>query len=183
MKGKVDHLKEFNIEFKGLKEGKHFYNYSVEDKFFKDFENSLIEKGNIKANVLLIKQSTYLTFEIEITGKVTSVCDRCLDPVIVSIKNKGTVYVKFGEEFDDNSDEVIILPHEEHAINVAQLIYEFIALAMPMQVIHSNSREGDKCNNDMLLRLKNMEDNLNHNDDETTDPRWNELKKLIDKNK
>lgn len=181
MKGKVERLKEFDIEFKGLKEGEHTFTYQINKDFFDNFENSLIEDGEIEANVLLDKQSTYLNFEFNVKGQVFTTCDRCLDPLTVSASNIGKLYVKFGEVYDEPSEEVIVLSREEYMINVGQYLYEYIVLGMPMQIVHSNKRKGDKCNEAMLSKLSEF--SSGEHETEEIDPRWNELKKLIDKNK
>ncbi|MBN2167391.1 MAG: DUF177 domain-containing protein [Marinilabiliaceae bacterium] len=185
MKGKVDTLKAFDIEFKGLKEGTHTFIYSVRKEFFEQIENSLIDDGDIEAKVLLTKHSTYLHFEFDVNGSVVTICDRCLDPITIKLSNKGILYVKFGVELDDTNDEVLIIPHEEYCLNIAQYIYEFIALGLPMQIVHSNKSDDDKCNVTMLNKLKEFSSLSpeNKSDEKETDPRWNELKKLIDKNK
>ena len=43
----MDKLKDYNISFSGLKEGKHLFEYEIGASFFELFENPLIEKGRI----------------------------------------------------------------------------------------------------------------------------------------
>ena len=183
MKGKVDTLKEFDIEFKGLKEGKHTFTYQINKDFFDNFENSLIEDGKIEAKVLLDKHSAYLNFEFRVKGEILTTCDRCLEPITLHISNAGKLYVKFGDEFEEQNDEIIVLPLDEHCINVGQYIYEFIALGMPMQVVHSNKSKNDQCNKEMLTKLNQFSSSSQSKEEDEIDPRWNELKKLLDKNK
>jgi uncharacterized protein len=176
----VDVFKEFDIEFKGLKEGKHPFSFDISKRFFDDFENSLIHDGNLKAKVLLTKNPTFFTLDFEIEGDIKSTCDRCLDPITFPVNQTGKMIVKFGDAYDEPSEDVIVLPHEEHHINVAQLIYEFIVFSLPMQVMHKTN----ECNPEMLAKLNQLKVGISDSEkDEDIDPRWNILKNLTDKNK
>ncbi|MFT3737241.1 MAG: DUF177 domain-containing protein [Breznakibacter sp.] len=174
----MDKLKTFEIAFKGLAEGKHEFDYGIDSQFFEVIEDSMIEDGNLKAKVLLDKQTTILTLDFDIKGIVKTLCDRCLDPLELQVKHKARIYVKFGEEYDEPSDEIIVLPHDEHQLNVAHLIYEFIGLSLPVQRLH----EDNSCDPQMIARLDEFKD-YQSDDNQAGDPRWDELKKLLDKNK
>jgi uncharacterized protein len=174
----VDKLKTFEIAFKGLADGHHSFEYNIDGHFFELIEDSLIDDGKLVAKVELNRQPTMLTLDFNIKGIVKTLCDRCLDPLELSVSHKARMLVKFGEEYDEPTDEIIVLPHEQHQINVAHLIYEFIGLSLPMQKVHKNNG----CDPAMIEKLKeiNIATEEEAND---TDPRWEELKKLIDKNK
>jgi len=176
----VDTLNAFDIAFKGLKDGDHSFQYDIDRHFFEAIEHSLIEDGDIKAKVLLKKQPSMLTLTIDVSGTVFTQCDRCLEPLNIEIKNSGRMFVKFGDSYDEPSEEIIVLPHEEHILNVAQFIYEYIGLSIPVQKVHNGKSQ--PCNQEMLSVLNKLKGNRDKNEEET-DPRWNELKKLIDKNK
>jgi uncharacterized metal-binding protein YceD (DUF177 family) len=102
--------------------------------------------------------------------------------------------VKFGNEYAEESDEVVIVPEEEGSINIAWFLYEFIALAIPMKHVHAPG----KCNKAMTSKLKrhsarNVDDedeidNAELDEDmslidevqSSTDPRWDGLKGLLE---
>jgi uncharacterized protein len=177
-KGQVDKLKKFDIAFKGLADGLHEFEFDIDQDFFELIEDSMIEDGELKAKVLLKKQTTMLTLDFDIKGTVNTLCDRCLDPVQLTVKHKTRIFIKFGDSYDEPTEEIIVLPHEEHHFNVAQLIYEFIGLSLPVQKVHKNNG----CDPKMIERLQEAIDT--HTDEtEEVDPRWAELKKLLDKNK
>ena len=50
--------------------------------------------------------------------------------------------VKFGDEFNDENEEYIVLPHGEFQVNVAQYIYEMIVLSIPAKRIHPGVKDG-----------------------------------------
>ena len=70
---------KYNIEFKGLKEGLHEYEYKVDDKFFEHFNESLVKNGNITVKAELEKRSAFLKLQFTISGWLELICDRCLD--------------------------------------------------------------------------------------------------------
>ncbi|WP_068474064.1 YceD family protein [Saccharicrinis aurantiacus] len=172
-------LNEYNLVFKGLKEGRHLFNYSVDSSFFKEINDSVVENGDFKVEVTLLKKSQMLQLDFSIEGKVNSICDNCLAALTVPVSFEGTIYVKFGAIYDEPSEEIIILPHEEHEINLAQLIYEFIVVSLPLRSVHSNETDDDSCDDEMIDRLNQQ----NHHEEEAIseddiDPRWEALRKL-----
>ena len=50
--------------------------------------------------------------------------------------------VKFGSEFNNEDDEILIIPHGEYKINIAQYIFELIILSLPAKRIHPGVLEG-----------------------------------------
>ena len=57
--------------------------------------------------------------------------------------------VKFGHEYAEEGDNLIVIPEEEGEINVAWFMYEFIALSVPMKHVHAPG----KCNKAMTGKL------------------------------
>ena len=98
--------------------------------------------------------------------------------------------VKFGDEYNDENEELLIIPHTDYKLNVAQFIYETIVLSVPLKKIHPGVADGT-LKSEVLEKLKEFEikgevekQTPGENINETIDPRWNKLKDiLIDKNK
>lgn len=180
----MDKLKDYSISFRGLKEGRHLFEYEIGASFFELFENPLIEKGTIKAVVELNKSSALLTLDFKINGEAETLCDNCLDPMFIPIENESKVYIKFGEDYDEPSEELIVLPHGEHEVNVAQLIYEFICIMLPIRHVHPEDEDGQTtCNQDMLNKLDEyLVEDEEEDDEDEMDPRWDELNKLLGNN-
>jgi uncharacterized protein len=177
-KGQVDKLTTYDIAYKGLPDGQHVFEYNIDRSFFELIDDSLIEDGRLLAKIDLHKQTTMLTLNFDIKGVVNTICDRCLDPLELKVSHKARIYIKFGDVYDEPTEEIIVLPHEEYQYNVAQLIYEFIGLSMPMQKVHKNNG----CDPSMIARLEHINE-TESDDSAESDPRWGELKKLLDKNK
>jgi uncharacterized metal-binding protein YceD (DUF177 family) len=117
-----------------------------------------------------------LVFKIDIKGYVEKECDRCLDVINYPVNVVHKLIFKFGDQWEDVSDEIIIIPETEHQLNMAHYLYEFISLSLPMQCIHPDDENGNStCNKEMLILLSQ------HSKNREVDPRWEILKKLNDK--
>jgi uncharacterized protein len=171
---------QYVIPFKGLKDELHHFDFKVDDRFFEMFESSEIQKGDIDIDVALNKKSLLLEFEFTISGYVWTVCDRCLEEFKLVIDYQTVLYVKFGPESYEETDELYILSEHESEIDLSQFIYEFIHLSLPYKRIHPLNKKGKPtCNPEMLERLNT----LSVDEDKTdTDPRWNDLKDIINNN-
>ena len=166
---------EYSIPITGLKEGRHEFEFQIDDAFFVHFEETEIQKGLLDATVILDKRSNYFELQINITGKVEVVCDRCLDRFDLPLESSNKLYVRFGDQSYEQTEEVIILALGENEIELAQHLFEYTHLSVPFRKIHSLT-EGGRCNEKMLNRLKNvMVDKSSGND---TDPRWDKLKDI-----
>ena len=112
----------------------------------------------------------------------TVACDVTNEAFELSLECSLDLVVNFGDEFNDENEEVLILPHGEHELDLSQYIYEMIALAMPLKKIHPGIEDGS-LKSDILNKLEELSPEKNKEIDEI-DPRWEGLKKLlIDKNK
>lgn len=178
---RMKQLNEFSIPFIGLKLGKHQFEYQINKAFFDHFEYDEFEGSNIKVNLVLDKKSTMLELSLSHKGTVNVPCDLTGEMFDLEVKGKAHLVVKFGDEYNDDNDELLILPHGEHQINVAQLIYEMIALSVPLKRIHPGVEDGtlqsetlDKLNEILVTDITDNKD-----EEENTDPRWDELKKLL----
>jgi len=179
----VNYRSKYVIAFKGLKEGKHRFAFEIDEPFFDLFENSEVKKGSVTVIVTLTRQSNLLVVETEMKGRVELLCDRCLEPYDQRIRCSNTLYVKFGAEEEELNDDVIVLPYEEHQIDLAQSFYEQVILSLPIKRIHPKGPDGKRnCNPDMVEKLSYyLVDESAPPVEEQSDDRWKELKKLFDK--
>jgi len=170
-------LRKYVIPFTGLKDGNHTFNFILDDKFFEEFEGSEVKKGNVNVGINLVKNPRFIELNFKLDGEVEVMCDRCLDMFYLVIGYEETIYFRFGEESYEQSDNVIILSPKEHEIQTAQYLYEFVHLALPYKKIHPDQNGEPGCNKTMLEKLNNLKI-----DENKTDPRWDQLKEISDKN-
>ncbi len=176
-------LNEFLIPFIGLKLGKHQFEYQIDKSFFDNFDYDEFEKADIKVNLVLEKKSTMLELNFKHKGTVYVPCDLTSEMFDLPVKGKFRLVVQFGEEYNDDNDELLILPHGEHQIDVSQFIYEMIALSVPQKRIHPGVKDGtlDSAALKKLNELAVKEEKLKQAEkkEEDTDPRWDKLKQLL----
>jgi len=173
-------LKDFNIQFIGLKLGEHHFDYNIDRTFFKEFEFDEFNDADLKINLGLNKKPTLLELHFEVSGTINVNCDITNEPYNQQITNEFDLVVKFGEEYNNENEDILIIPHGEYEINVAQYIYEFIVLSVPTKLIHPGVIDGT-LDSDILKKLEELspKDLDENNNNEEIDPRWNTLKKLL----
>ncbi len=174
-------LKEFTIPFSGLKIGEHQFDFNIDKTFFEYFEYDEFNEVSIKLNVLLNKKSTLLEFTLSFDGHVNVQCDITNEPFNLDIIGTYHFVVNFGDTFNDENEDLLIIPHGSYEVNIQQYIYESIVLAVPTKKIHPGIKDGS-LKSEILNKLEELRPKLNENNLEKggkTDPRWDELKKLL----
>ena len=174
-------LKEFTIPFRGLKLGKHQFEFELNNAFFEHFEYDEFNNASIKLNVQLEKMSTLMEFTLNFNGYVNVACDLTNEPYNQEISGTYQFVVKFGEEENDDNEDLLILPHGSYEVNIQQYIYETVVLAVPLRRIHPGVADGS-LKSDILEKLEELSPEASkkqEEEEENTDPRWDTLKKLL----
>uniref|UniRef100_UPI0040494E0D YceD family protein n=2 Tax=Flavobacterium sp. TaxID=239 RepID=UPI0040494E0D len=173
---------EFLIPFIGLKQGKHQFDFIIENKFFTHFEYQDFENSNINVQLILEKKSTMLELHFKHKGVVHVPCDLTSELFDLPIKGSMNIIVQFGDAFNDENDELLILPHGEHQVDISQYIYEMIVLSVPTKRVHPGVKDGS-LQSEALEKLEKMsvkKTKINKEDkNNNTDPRWDKLKNLL----
>lgn len=171
--------KELSISFLGLKQGKHEFAYEINNTFFTTFGYHEFSNASLHLTAGLHKTSNLMELHLEAHGTVTVPCDVTNEPFQQPIQASLKLIIKFGEEYNDDNDEIIILPHAAHHINIAQYCYEMLVLAVPQKRIHPGLADGSLKSDvlDKLGALQPKKHRAQPNSD--TDPRWDALKKLL----
>jgi uncharacterized metal-binding protein YceD (DUF177 family) len=133
---------EFLIPFIGLKLGKHQFEYQISKAFFEHFEFDEFESANIKVNIVLEKKNTMLELNFKHSGTINVPCDLTSEDFDLPIKGSLKLIVRFGETFNDENEDLLILPIGEHQIDVAQYIYEMVVLSIPLKKTHPGIKDG-----------------------------------------
>jgi len=171
-------LKEFFIPFSGLKLGKHKFVYEIDDAFFESFDYQEFNGASVNISAVLEKMSTMMELEMKATGTINVDCDLTGESYDQPIHSDLKLVVKFGEEYNDEDDEILIIPHGEHQFNIAQYIYEMLVLAVPQKRVHPGVEDGT-LQSDILDKLEELQPKEQKEPSEKTDPRWDDLKKLL----
>jgi len=169
----------YTIGISGLKEGLHAFDFEIGNKFFERFEESEVKEGKLLANIELEKRSSHIDLLIRISGSVKVCCDRCLEMFFHPVDCENRLLVKLGKKIEDIDPDIISVQADEHELDLQQLLYEYIHLALPIKRIHPDDIDGNSsCDPEMLKKL----DELIVEQENENDPRWDELKKLMNNN-
>jgi uncharacterized metal-binding protein YceD (DUF177 family) len=181
----------YNISLKNLSEGVHVFEYDLDRKFFDAIDSEEVRKGNVNVTVNVRKTSFTFEFNFDLRGVVQVPCTRCLDDMGLDVDTQSRLIVKFGREYSEESDEIVIIPEEEGEINIAWFLYEFIALTIPIKHVHP----AGECNRVVSSKLRKHravsadntadddgkvtdDDFLDEEESQSNDPRWDALKGL-----
>ena len=180
----MKNLKEFQIPYVGLRIGLHQFEYQIDGQFFKHFEEALISDCKVNVKVEFEKKETLFILNFFIDGTVGVACDTCLEPFDKEIFGDFQCLIKFSEELakgNNDDDEIIYITRDAPFIDISHLIYEYIILCLPMQLLGCKEPGTDpRCNKEVIKRLKKTDE---HKEKEELDPRWSDLNKLkFDKN-
>jgi uncharacterized metal-binding protein YceD (DUF177 family) len=171
-------MRQYAIPFRGLKEGRHYFKFVSDNKFFEQFDSSEIRMGLVTTDVELIKHTQFLELHFNLKGKVTVNCDRCLEPFAMAIEHEAVLYIRFGKESYEQSEEVVILADTANELDLGQYLYEFIHLALPYQRVHPEVDGHSGCHPEMVKKLK---DHTISEEPDSRDPRWEKLEGLFNK--
>ena len=118
----------------------------LSDRFFADLEQEEISGGEVHADIL-VKASAGSVFQIQIQvhGRVTVACDRCLDPLVLPVEAEETVKVKDADPDEGDDVEMYYLEANYPYFELSWPLYEIIETALPLQRVHPEN----ECNPDM----------------------------------
>ena len=132
----------FIIALNGLAQGKTTFEWVAGEKFFGVFGNTEITNASVKVTATVEKSGRYIGVDCILDGYVTSICDRCLEPLDLPVNETVRLSVKFGEEpsemtdLQDGEREIVFLPDTDTELDLSQVVYDYICLAMPLQKVH-----------------------------------------------
>ena len=174
--------------------GTHEFEYTLDTEFFRNMESEDIVKGNVKTTLTVNCKRDYYELDFALNGIIFIPCDRCLDEMEHEVNTTYHLCVKYGECYNDESDDLLIIPETDAYLNVAYMLYDTVALTIPLKHVHP----AGKCNKGMAKYLKENTvegvefdgdeledddfDNNNRDNNIQVDPRWEALKKLTENN-
>lgn len=176
-------MSQFEIGIQSLKNQEYTFDFEVNDGFFQYFENSPLQKGKFKVRLNLRKTETLIELNFFIKGEATLICDRSLEEFLFPIQLEERILLTFGEHNEQMTEELEMIARHTMSINVAQYIYEFISVAIPMKKLHPRFKDSTKEGDEIELVYSSDKEQREETEDEkkekdAIDPRWDILKKL-----
>lgn len=178
---------EYKLPLKSMPIGSQEFDYQIGKQFFVNMENNDVRDANVKVHLVATHKNDYYDLLFTLAGEIIVACDRCLDDLSLPVDTDYHIIVKYGETYRDDADEYIEIPFSDADINVAYMIHDTIALAIPIKHVHP----AGKCNRAMssILRKHRTEadeediddsfiDEIDDSDNSPTDSRWDKLKDL-----
>ncbi len=162
-------LPEHNIAFEGLKDKIHRFEYEIDSEFFALMENEELSNGKLSVVVDLDKRSNMMVAGLQMEGYISTTCDRCAGGLSLEVAGGLRQIFKTSERQEYDDEEVIIIPSNEHELNLSNSIYECLMLAVPVRKVH----EMEDCDPEVLKAL-----NITSETQQEIDPRWNALRGL-----
>lgn len=175
--------REFEIAFVGLKPGLHEFSYEITDKFFEPYQQQDFKNCKAHIRLNLDKKTGFMQLKFEIGGTIEVVCDRCNSNLPLDLWDEFNMMVKMVQEPElmnnqEDDPDVYYIGHGESHIDVANWIYEFINLSIPMLKTCTYEKiDGPHCNKSAMEMLKKLEAE-EKKDEEKENPIWKGLEKF-----
>ncbi len=166
----MEELGSYKVDLKGMPSDEVSYQWHVGDRFFSAVRGLEIKQGNLGVAVHVKRTQGIYELRFSLSGTVKVECDRCLELMDIPIETEGTLRAKFGAEYEDDGDWVVV-PENDGALDVSWHIYEFAALDIPVRHVHPEGL----CNEAMAAKLDSL---MPSGGKECVDSRWDELKKV-----
>ena len=165
------------IEFAGLKVGKHQFNFELNKEFFENFSFFDFNNIDLSVDVDLTKKSTLLELNFHLKGSVNVNCDMTNEPFDMPFNKEDFLVVKFGQEYNDEDNEILVLPYGEHKVILDQYLYELVILSLPRKRVHPGVEDGT-LESEIIKILDELKPSGLALE---SDPRWEKLKKIKNK--
>lgn len=173
--------KYYDVQVYPLKDPKYFYTFELDNAFFALFEEPIVEIGQLSAEVTVINSISTVRIAFMLKGAVELTCDRSLRPFSFPVEIEEQLFIRFGDAFAENDEHTFTLPHGTMYFNMAQHLYDFIGLSLPMRKLHPDlqTEEQEQASSLLYSTLTSEEsEEEQEKQDEPVDPRWEALKKL-----
>jgi uncharacterized protein len=169
-------IKQYRIGFVGLSIGKHRFSFEIGPDFFLHFGEAAFEAGKVMLELELLKSNNMLELDFHFSGDVQLTCDRCLAEFPYRMELQTRLLVKFGDQYSEQTDEILIIPSTESHIDVSQFVYEFLHLGMPVKRVHPEGDDGESgCDPEVMRKLQEYQNKPGGTDDDSP---WRVLKSL-----
>jgi uncharacterized metal-binding protein YceD (DUF177 family) len=174
--------RNYDIAFVGLKPGTHEFEYTIDEKFFVEYQEQDFRNCTALVKLALEKQNGFMLLKFEVGGKLEVTCDRCGNDLPLELWDEFNIVVKMVEEPDvmngqEEDPDVYYISKGESHLHIADWIYEFINLSVPMQrMCADDEMGGPHCNKEVLEMLKKLEEQKQPE----SNPLWKGLEKFKD---
>lgn len=170
----MEALREHTIQFSGLKDGAHAFDFILSTDFFHATGMEEFELGGaVNAHVDLDKSEHLLVANIHVEGYVTMPCDHCNAPMRQPVNGDQRQIFKLTSETGIEDEELVALDLHASEVNLTHYLFECITLHLPIRHVHPPGQ----CDPEVDSALDQIK--VEHHPG--PDPRWDALKALKEK--
>ena len=166
----MDTIQEHTIEFTGLKDGTHQFDFDLGQPFFDAAAEDEFLGGQVKAHVQLEKSPAMLVTRIHLDGPVSVRCDHCNAPMDLHLQGEQRQIFRLADTEVYDDDELVSLPPNAHGVDLTHYFYECLRLALPVRHVHPPGQ----CDPEVEAVLGR----LSVDNPSGPDPRWAALENL-----
>ncbi|MCM1153671.1 MAG: DUF177 domain-containing protein [Muribaculum sp.] len=163
---------QYKVQLASMTDGHHEQDFECDTEFFKNMEDAEVLGADIKVHLDVEKKHGAYDCTFTLRGVMQVPCHRCLDPLDHEVDTQYHITVKYGDSYNDESDDVLVIPYSDTYLNVAYMLHDTIMLTLPLRCVHAPG----KCNRAMasVLNRHNAEyedgsEDIEDLSDETTE--------------
>ena len=172
-------MKHTVIKISGLKNGSHNFHFDLNSSFLAEFSTAIFDRPNVAVDVRLSLSELMIKTQVTVKGTVELICDRSDEVFDFKIDELVEHYFNFGEEEKELTDELEVINKERVEIDLDQLVYDTLALAVPVKKLHPRFiGEEDDLDSESEGKLIYTSDSQAQIENTEADPRWSKLKEL-----
>ncbi|MGL4631988.1 MAG: YceD family protein [Leadbetterella sp.] len=170
-------LVEFDLNIHGLEEKTYTFDIGIDGTFFENYDQDVIKGGDVNVHITLQKSSHILSLDFAILAQVDLECDRTLEIFREAFHIQEKHIFKFGDSFQELTEDMTMIRYGTPKINVADHVFDYIFLAIPVRKIHPDYRKEVEDEETLYY-----EDEKPTEENTEVDPRWEKLMKLKNNN-
>ena len=140
---------QYKIQLASLPDGKYTQEFECGTEFFKNMEKPEVLDSDVKVHLDMEKRNGIYQCVFTCKGMIHIPCDRCLDPMEHEVDTEWRVNVRYGEDYSDEADDLLVIPYSDRDLNVAYMLADTILLTIPLRHVHAPG----KCNRAMAAVL------------------------------
>ena len=159
---------KYRLPYRNLSLGEHTYSFQLDNAFFAQFQDALIDRGKIDLVVRLTKGHMSGSLQLDHEGLIETTCDRCLEEIELPIEGSMHLLIRHADEAMGEEEDILLVDETSGALDLNEAIYDYVSLSVPM--IKSCDQQ-TPCNSEILDRLRPKQDKM-------SDTAWDELKNL-----
>ena len=128
---------KYKVQLASRPDGKYEQDFVCDTEFFRNMENTEVIDADIDVHLEMVKKNEAYDMTFTCRGKMHIPCDRCLDPLEHDVDTTYHITVKYGDAYEDASDDLLIVPWSDPDLNVAYMLYDTIMLTIPLRHVHA----------------------------------------------